>query len=663
MCGFAGILAQDGLSPSDESALGAMAAQIAHRGPDDEGAWFDSSAGVALVHRRLAIIDISSAGHQPMHAASGRYVVAYNGEIYNFEELRRRLEGEGKAPEWRGHSDTEVLLASVEAWGVEVTLRRVAGMFALALWDRRDRRLTLARDRMGEKPLYYGWQGKGSQRRFLFGSDLAALRAHPAFEGDVDRAAIAQLCRYLYIPEPHSIFRGIGKLAPGAFLVVDPASGREERGTYFDLIETAAQARADPFTGSADAAVDLLGEVLGQAVERQMVSDVPLGAFLSGGIDSTTIVALMQAASPRPIKTFTIGFAEHRFDEAGHARMVARHLGTEHHELSITPSDAFDVIAKLPEIYSEPFADSSQIPTYLVSRLARAHVKVALSGDAGDELFGGYNRHLFAHRRWPALARTPRHLRSAIGRAILAVSPAAWDRTIGPLLAGRVAQLGDKMHKSASVIASASFEELYDGLISINRDRDGLVRGESAAGPQSVEGSERIARWAAPERMMALDALGYLPGDILAKIDRAAMAVSLETRVPFLDPDVVRLAWSLPLGIRMKDGITKWPLRRLLDRFVPRAMVERPKMGFAIPLGDWLKGPLRGWTESLLERSAVERFDVFEPAAVDRLWRDHLRGARNNEHRLWPVLMTQAWLAANGEQSRSSQIPLRRAFG
>lgn len=640
MCGFAGILSCDGLDERDRSALAAMGPAIAHRGPDAAADWFDP-AGIALAHRRLAIIDVSEAGAQPMTSASGRFVIAYNGEIYNFEELRGALAAEGRAPAWRGHSDTEVVLAAIEAWGVGEALRRLEGMFAFALWDKAERRLTLARDRLGEKPLYYGWQGQGGGRRLLFGSDLAALRVHPAFAREIDRRAIALLARRLYIPEPLSAFRGIAKLTPGTFLTVDRASGRETLETYYDLAATARAARAAPFAGSEAEAVDALDRLLGDAVARQMVSDVPLGAFLSGGIDSSVIVALMQRVSASQVKTFTIGFSDPRYDESAHARAVAAHLGTDHHELIVKPAEALAVIDRLPEIYSEPFADSSQIPTFLVSRLAREHVTVALSGDAGDELFGGYNRHRYALGTWPAVSRVPAALRGAAGALLRCLSPRTWDKLLGGMTDARL--IGDKVHKVADLIASRSTAELYDRLISPNPSGDALMR-------EPVEAATcewvQPAGWAAAEAMMLADALGYLPGDILTKVDRASMAVSLESRVPFLDPRVVEFAWRLPIAMKIRGSETKRPLRALLERYVPRSLVERPKMGFGIPIGDWLRAPLREWAEELLAERTLRDGGLFAPAAVRALWAEHLSGRRNLEHRLWPVLMTQAWVAA-----------------
>ena len=449
MCGIAGFVSQGALDATAETTIRSMTDAIWRRGPDDRGEWVDHAAGVALGLRRLAVIDLTPAGHQPMLSHGGRFVIVFNGEIYNHLELRAELERCGRAPAWTGRSDTEVLLAAAETWGVAEALRRTKGMFAFALWDRRDRTLTLARDRMGEKPLYFGWQGTGAARSLLFGSDLAALRRHPAFVPTVDAQAIGLLLRYLYIPEPYSAYQGIRKVMPGAFLTIEPGSGRCTTTPYWDTLAIATQGDANQWRGAPSEAVDGLAAVLGDAVERQMVADVPLGAFLSGGVDSSTIVALMQERSSRPIRTFTIGFQEKAYNEAGYAKAVATHLGVDHTELMITPADAQAVIPDLPGIFTEPFADSSQIPTFLVSKLARRDVTVSLSGDGGDELFGGYNRYLYSHRHWGQLSRIPLSVRRLLPPLMMAVSPDGWDRTAGRVLGAYAVNLGDKMHKAA----------------------------------------------------------------------------------------------------------------------------------------------------------------------------------------------------------------------
>ncbi len=639
MCGFVGFVGGRWQGQDQAAAqVQAMAARIAHRGPDSSGHWVEPQARVALGHNRLAILDLSPAGHQPMASASGRFVLVYNGEVYNHLELRRELQRN-----WQGGSDTETLLAGFEAWGVRETLERLVGMFAFAVWDGKQRQLVLARDRLGEKPLYYGWQGQGPDRALLFGSELKGLAAHPSFEGEVDRTALTGFLRYNYVPAPRSIYRDISKLRPGHMLTVDGDTSSEE--PYWSALEVAARGQAEPFRGSADEAVDALEQVLSRAVGQQMLSDVPLGAFLSGGVDSSAIVALMQAQSSRPVKSFSIGFHEEAYDEARHAKAVARHLGTDHTELYVTPEQAMEVIPRLPTIYDEPFADSSQIPTFLVSQLARRHVTVSLSGDAGDELFAGYNRYNVTRAFWNRLSRVPRPLRGAAARALLSLSPASWNR-IGalaePMLprAARMAVLGEKIHKGARVMASPSAAALYLGLTSQWQEPEALVIGG---------GEDRRAETAGlgdVEAMMAQDMTNYLPDDILVKVDRAAMAVSLETRVPFLDHRVVEFAWTLPLDLKIRDGQSKWVLRQLLYRHVPRALIERPKMGFGVPIDSWLRGPLRDWAEDLLDEGRLRAEGFLRPEPIRQAWETHQKGAANLQHPLWGVLMFQAWLDA-----------------
>ncbi|TBR76531.1 MAG: asparagine synthase (glutamine-hydrolyzing) [Burkholderiaceae bacterium] len=644
MCGFAGFFGgTSGGGQTDEALLAAMADRLLHRGPDDGGVWCDAQARVGFGHRRLSIVDLSPAGHQPMASGSGRYVMAFNGEIYNHLDLREQLGGLA----WRGHSDTETLLAGFDAWGIQGAIERCIGMFAFAVWDRANGTLTLVRDRLGEKPLYYGWQGTGNQRTFLFGSELKALRAHPAFAAQVDRGALSLLLRHAYVPAPYSIYQGIAKLEPGCLLTVSVAQPEPRIHAYWSAVSVARAATASPFAGSPDEAVAELERLARDAVARQMMADVPLGAFLSGGVDSSTVVALMQVQSSRPVKTFTIGFSEDGYNEAVHAKAVARHLGTEHTELYVTPAQAMAVIPRLPALYDEPFADSSQIPTYLVSQLARQHVKVSLSGDAGDELFAGYNRYQITASLWRKVARLPAPLRSAAARGITALSPAAWDRLSGWIPgAAKHATFGDKLHKGAGVLASSSVDELYLGLVSQLRDPAAwVINGQEP--PTNLTGLRpALDGLSGVERMMALDAISYLPDDILCKVDRAAMGVSLESRVPFLDHRVFEFAWRLPLEYKLRDGQTKWPLRQVLYRHVPRELIERPKMGFGIPLHDWLRGPLRSWAEDLLEESRLRREGFFNPEPVRQMWAEHLGGGRNWAHRLWSVLMFQAWLEA-----------------
>lgn len=642
MCGFLGFFGGEIGSNGDEALLRSMAHTLIHRGPDDGGVWCDGVERIGLGHRRLAVVDLSPAGHQPMISASERYVIAFNGEIYNHLDLRLEL----KEQTWRGHSDTETLLAGIEAWGLEATLKKSIGMFAFALWDRQTHSLMLARDRMGEKPLYYGWQGSGNERVFLFGSELKALKAHPAFVAEIDRGALCLMLRHNYIPAPYSIYQGIAKLEPGCLLSISLAQPEQKICKYWDVVDVARAGVAKPFTGKPVDAVDALEVLVKDAVRQQMVADVPLGAFLSGGVDSSTVVALMQAQSSRPVKTFTIGFNEESYNEAVHAKAVAQHLGTEHTELYVSPQQAMEVIPRLPSLYCEPFADSSQIPTFLVSQLAKQHVTVSLSGDAGDELFCGYNRYQITENLWRKLAIVPAPLRALAAKGITALSPSAWD-SLANIIPGanRYAVLGDKLHKGAGVLSSATVDELYLGMVSHLRDPASWVIGGQEPPTRLTGLRPDLGGLGVVERMMALDTISYLPDDILVKVDRAGMGVSLEGRMPFLDHRVVEFAWSLPLENKLCDGQTKWPLRQLLYRHVPRELIDRPKMGFGVPLHDWLRGPLREWAEGLLNEDRLRREGFFYPAPIQTMWTEHLSGQRNWMAQLWNVLIFQAWLS------------------
>jgi asparagine synthase (glutamine-hydrolysing) len=658
MCGFAGYLATDsGSIAALEDVAVRMSMTLQSRGPDDAGAWADAQCGIALGHRRLSILDLSAAGHQPMHAASGRYVIAFNGEIYNHLDLRAELAcapltltspSVGSGGGWRGHSDTETLLAGFDAWGIRGTLDRCIGMFAFAVWDKRTRTLILGRDRLGEKPLYYGWQGQGRQAAFLFGSELKALKAHTAFGADIDRDALCLLMRHSCIPAPYSIYKGISKLEPGCLLTVSLAQPEPELIRYWSVAAVATTGCAAPFAGTQEQAVDTLEALLESAVRQQMVADVPLGVFLSGGVDSSTVVALMQAQSSRPIKTFTIGFNEAGYNEAEHAKAVAKHLGTEHTELYLSPQQAMDVIPKLPSLYCEPFSDSSQIPTFLVSQLARKNVTVSLSGDGGDELFCGYSRYLLTDKLWQKLSLLPMASRRFAALGLTAMSPASWDSVLGPVIRRlpktlRHVNLGEKLHKAARVLTSTDVDQLYLAFASHWDDPACVVIGGTEpttllTGAHQLWGLDDI------QRMMALDALTYLPDDILVKVDRAGMGISLEGRMPFLDHRVVEFAWTLPQSMKLHDGMGKWILRQVLYRHVPKGLIERPKMGFAVPMGDWLRGPLRAWAEDLLSETRLRRDGYFYPAPVRQKWEEHLSGRRNWQDHLWDVLMFQAWL-------------------
>lgn len=645
MCGLAGFLSEKKLECAD-SLLHGMAGPISHRGPDASGYWHDDAGSVGLAHRRLSILDLSEAGSQPMHSPSGRFVIVFNGEIYNHKDIRERIDAlpQGMLA-WRGHSDTETLLTGFDCFGIEATVGMAIGMFAFAVWDQQTGTLTLGRDRLGEKPLYYGWQGD----TFLFGSELKALRAHPAFKAVINRGALCLFLRHAYIPAPYSIYEGIAKLPPGSLLAVSHQRREPVISRYWSGAAAAENGVVNPFAGPAEQAVDELETLLKDAVGRQMVADVPLGAFLSGGIDSSTVVALMQAQSARPVKTFTIGFHEQGYNEAEHAMAVARHLGTEHTELYVTAEQALGVIARLPTLYDEPFADSSQIPTFLVSQLARQHVTVSLSGDAGDELFCGYNRYQLTQKLWRKLSLVPRPVRSLVAKAVTGVSPDAWNRLIeatGALLphAARVAQLGDKLHKGAGVLTSKTVDDLYLGLVSQWQDPASVVIGGIEPSTLLRGNAPELTGLSDVERMMALDLLTYLPDDILTKVDRAAMGVSLETRVPFLDHRVVEWAWHLPQAMKLHHGQSKWILRQVLYRYVPRTLIERPKVGFGVPIDAWLRGPLRPWAEALLEESRLEKEGYLHPAHIRQRWEEHLSGRRNWQYQLWNVLMFQVWL-------------------
>ncbi len=645
MCGLTGLWLSSGASGEYLSdCAGRMADALVHRGPDDRGVFVDADAGVGLGFRRLQILELTHAGHQPMTSSAGRYTLVFNGEIYNHQELRQELVRTGVR--LRGGSDTEVLLEGFAAWGAAATLRRAWGMFAFAVWDRQERELVLARDRMGKKPLYYATSGTG----ILFASELKALTACPEFRPRVDRDALAAFVRFGYVPGPQSIYEGVSKLSPGMYLRV--REGRPaELEAYWRAADVAETGQRHRVSMSDTDAVDELEGLVADSVKRRMVADVPLGALLSGGIDSSAVVALMQANSSRAVQTFTIGFHEGAYNEAEAARAVAQHLGTDHTELYVSPEQALAIIPRLPQVYDEPFADSSQIPTLLVCELARRHVTVALSGDGGDELFAGYTRYSWANSIWKALSYLPVTLRPAAARAIGGVRVSTWNGVyshLEPALprAWRQRLPGDKLHKVASVLGAADPDRLYLRLVSSCHTPGDVVIGGTERPTPILDPSFRRAVPDFTERMMLLDQLTYLPDDILVKVDRASMAVGLEARSPLLDHRIVEWAWRLPLSFKQRNGEAKWILRQLLERHVPRRLTDRPKMGFAMPLDVWLRGPLREWAETLLDERRLRAEGFFHPAPIREMWRDHLAGVGNHQSRLWTILTFQSWREA-----------------
>jgi asparagine synthase (glutamine-hydrolysing) len=644
MCGIAGFWSSDGLDESALAVLGKMTTAIRHRGPDDSGCWSDAHVGLALGHRRLSVLDLSAEGRQPMVSASGRYIIIYNGEIYNFLELRAELAAQGTR--FRGDSDTEVMLAVIERDGVLNGTKHFAGMFAFALFDKQEKRLHLVRDRLGEKPLYYGWAGEV----LLFGSELKGLCQHPAWRGEIDRGALALFLRHSYVPAPHSIYVGIRKVLPGTVLTFQLGVPRAEpaQAVYWSAREVAECGVVAGWPGTEAELLDELDRLLRHTIRREMIADVPLGAFLSGGVDSSLVVALMQAESSRPVRTFTIGFDEREYNEAEHAKAVAEHLGTDHTELYVRPAEALAVVPSLPTLYDEPFGDCSQIPTFLVSQLARHHVTVSLSGDGGDELFGGYDRYFLAQKVWSLLRLIPQSARRAVGSAIRSIAPARWDRALRltglyewPRAARRIT--GDRLHKIAEVLSLDTQEAMYLDLMSHWRDPAGMTLGGVEPPTAFTDPSRGAQVDGLLSRMMYLDLVSYLPDDILVKVDRASMGVSLESRAPFLDHRVVEFAWRIPPSLRVRRGRGKWPLRQLLQRYVPQALVDRPKMGFGVPIDHWLRGPLKDWASALLDPTRLEREGYLDPRSITQKWSEHQSGSRNWHYWLWDVLMFQAW--------------------
>lgn len=646
MCGFSGYLQPGGFAKDGaQEIIREMTDCLIHRGPDDSGFWLDSSQGIALGHRRLAILDLSQAGHQPMQSVSRRYVLVYNGEIYNHLELRSSL----KSADWQGHSDTETLLACFEAWGIEKTLKRARGMFAFALWDKTDRCLYLARDRLGEKPLYYGVH----QGVLMFASELKALKAHPAFQNQIDMSALAQMQRYAYVPAPLSIYQGIFKLPPSSYIRLSENQLQASPQSYWSMYSMVEH--AETYTGSTDQAIDELEELLQQSVRERMISDVPIGAFLSGGIDSSTVAALMQAHSNRQgsgaVRTFSIGFDIPGYNEAEYAKAVAQHLETKHTELYVSSDDALAVIPRLPQIYDEPFADASQIPTFLVSKMTREHVAVALSGDGGDELFCGYHRYFRAEMLWHKFEKIPR-LPKRFGAACINQIPEVVWRGVGafvePLLSkhAREKAFSDRMKRTADILSSHNVQAVYQGMLSCWDRPNDLVLGAAKVNDIFSEKFSWPEHMEVKHKLMYLDSQTYLPDDILVKTDRAAMSNGLETRMPFLDPRLIDFAWRIPEPLKVRGGKSKWLLQQVLSRYLPQKMIDRPKMGFSVPIDSWLRGPLRDWAESLLDPSLMREQGMLNAELVHKRWNEHLSGKRHWHDALWTVLMFQAWLEA-----------------
>lgn len=639
MCGWVVVL--DAKGDVSEPALRRMADAILHRGPDDEGYWIGAQGRVGLGFRRLSILDLSPLGHQPMVSPSGRFTCVFNGEIYNFEQLRNELAALGST--FLGHSDTEVMLHAFEQWGLEKSLQRFNGMFAMAVWDASLNALTLARDRFGKKPLYIARCGS----TWLMGSELKSFKAHPAFRGQMSSTALAVYLRYGYVPGPLAIFEGVEKLQPGHMRTITPGGFEGESHPFWSASDLLSVAERDPFRGTETEGMNLLDSLARDAVRLRMISDVPLGAFLSGGIDSSLVVALMQAQSRQAVKTFTIGFEEQAYNEAGYAKAVAQHLGTDHTEVCLSASDALKVIPDMARIYDEPFGDPSQIPTYLVSRLARQQVTVALSGDGGDELFGGYNRYFHGagvHRR---LRPWPRPLRKAAKAVLLSQPPERLDKLLGCVRWALPASLrslvnGDRLHKAALLLDQDRLEDIYRVLTSLWPAPEDIVKGRPSTPGRSFGASAALLAQGPLAQMMFLDTISYLPDDILVKVDRASMACSLEVRAPLLDIRIAELAWRMPMHWKIRGNEGKSILRNLAYRYVPRPLLDRPKMGFGVPVGDWVRGPLREWAEDLMSPAQLEAAGLsVEP--VRRVWTEHATGARDWQYRLWPLLMYLSW--------------------
>ncbi len=649
MCGISGFYSK---FSKFNNVIVKMNSAISHRGPDKNGVWLDKNSGIVLGHQRLSILDLSSKGNQPMQSKSGRFVLTYNGEIYNHLKIREELKKNNTNLKWKGSSDTETLLESIDFWGIEKTLSKIDGMFAFGVWDQKIRSLILARDRIGEKPIYYGWQGKENNKVFLFGSELKSLKVHPEFEGEINRDTITLQLRHNCIPAPHTIYKNIYKLLPGHYLELKQNDLAKKLlnnpKQYWSLKDIVMNSNKNKLNFNYVEIEEDLEKKIKKSVEKQMISDVPIGAFLSGGIDSSTVVALMQSKSTKPVNTFTIGFNENDFSEARYAKKIAKHLSTNHTELYVSSREAMEVIPKISTIYDEPFSDSSQIPTYLVSQLTKQHVKVAITGDGGDELFCGYNRYIKTEKFSTLFQFTPLVLRKILASIIHSISPQNLDKLSNFWSSfNQTVNFGDKMHKGANILSAKNFSDIHYILCSHWQNPTNVVKNSEEPGTLLTKFKPDLANLNNQEQMMVLDLLTYLPDDILVKVDRAAMASSLETRVPFLDHNLIEYVFKIPHSFKFKNGQGKWILKKILEKYVPNNLTDRPKRGFEIPLAAWLRGPLRDWAEDLLNEKKLEKQNYFNSKLIREKWSEHLSGKKNWQHHLWDILMFQAWVEKN----------------